>query len=40
MLSLADAVQIRAKNQGNCNNIEHNIGVLVPILENDAYFSQ
>jgi hypothetical protein len=40
MLSLADAVQKRAKDQGNCNNIEHILGVLVPILKNNLYFSQ
>lgn len=40
MFSVADAVQKRAKNRGNCDNIEHNIGGLMPILENDSYFSQ
>jgi hypothetical protein len=40
MLSLADAVQKRAKNKGNCNNMAENHGGLVPILENNSYYSQ
>jgi hypothetical protein len=40
MLSLADAVQKRAKNQVNCNKMEINYGGLVPILRNNSYFSQ
>ncbi len=36
MLSVADAVQETAKNQGNCNNMAEYHGVLVPILENNS----